>query len=318
MVVTSSRLRRLESHICAAAVAGPQGVERFSLEGKVALVTAGAGDLFGSSVSEALAEAGATVLTASRSLQRNLEYAESLRARGYRAQGYAVDISDVASIRTLHDEVIAEYGRLDILVNNALTRDGHVGGWDDVTSTAENIGKVAAGDFTGLFEMCSAFIPDMQAAGGGSIINISSIYGVVANDPLLYEGTEMYGKQAPTYGFVKAGMIQYVYHSGFATLLRLAARPPHIKLREESVHLSQLACGECMGLNRYPCRFTKWLAMYYGRDGIRANSVSPGGYDPEGSGADSTFNRAYSRRTAVGRMMDNEDIKVCTMVVSST
>lgn len=50
--------------------------------------------------------------------------------------------------------------------------------------------------------------------------------------------------------------------------------------------------------------------MYYGRDGIRANAVSPGGYDPEGSGADSKFNKAYSRRTAVGRMMDNEDIKV--------
>ena len=44
-------------------------------------------------------------------------------------------------------------GRLDILVNNALTRDGHVGGWGDVTATAEHTAQVAAGDFTGLFEM---------------------------------------------------------------------------------------------------------------------------------------------------------------------
>ena len=65
------------------------------------------------------------------------------------------------------------------------------------------------------------------------------------------------------------------------------------------------------------CRFTKWLAMYYGRDGIRANSVSPGGYDPDGSGADSTFNRAYSRRTAIGRMMDNDDIKGAIIFLAS-
>ena len=203
--VVNAHLRSVSTSLSPSAA---HGVQRFSLEGKVALVTAGAGDLFGSSVSEALAEAGATVLTASRSLKRNLEYAESLRARGYSAHGYAVDIADPASIRRLRDEIIGDHGGLDVLVNNALTRDGHVGGWGDVTSTAENTARVAAGDFTGLFEMCSAFIPDMQAAGGGSIINISSIYGVVANDPLLYEGTEMFGKQAPTYGFVKAGMIQ--------------------------------------------------------------------------------------------------------------
>lgn len=196
------------THASTGGTARSQGIGRFSLDGKVALVTAGAGDLFGSSVSEAIAEAGGTVLTASRSLERNLEYAESLRARGYKAFGYAVDIADTTSIRRLRDTIIAEHGRLDVLVNSALTRDGHVGGWDDVTSTAENTARVAAGDFTGLFEMCSVFIPDMQAVGGGSIINISSIYGVVTNDPLLYEDTAMYGKQAPTYGFVKAGMIQ--------------------------------------------------------------------------------------------------------------
>ena len=59
----------------------PTGIDRFSLEGKVALITAGAGDLFGSSVTEALAEAGAMVLTASRTLERNLEFCAALRER---------------------------------------------------------------------------------------------------------------------------------------------------------------------------------------------------------------------------------------------
>ena len=48
--------------------------------------------------------------------------------QGFKAQGYAVDISDVSSIRALHEAVMADHGRLDILVNNAVTRDGQTGG----------------------------------------------------------------------------------------------------------------------------------------------------------------------------------------------
>jgi 3-oxoacyl-ACP reductase-like protein len=66
--------------------AAATGIDRFDLTGKVALITAGAGDLFGSSVTEALAEAGATVLTASRSLDRNRAFCEGLQQRGFSAQ----------------------------------------------------------------------------------------------------------------------------------------------------------------------------------------------------------------------------------------
>src|SRR5688572_20645976 len=97
-------------------------LDRFSLKGRVALVTAGAGPLFGSSISEGLAEAGATVITASRSQENNTAYAEQLRSRGHDVHGMQFDLSDDASIRRLHDDLIGRFGRLDILVNSALAR----------------------------------------------------------------------------------------------------------------------------------------------------------------------------------------------------
>ncbi|MFN0056665.1 MAG: SDR family oxidoreductase [Planctomycetales bacterium] len=240
-------------------------LDRFSLRGRVALVTAGAGPLFGSSLSEALAEAGATLITASRSRARNEEFAEQMRARGYDAHGLACDIADPASILALRDEVLGRFGRLDVLVNSALARDGHAGGGFP-EQTADHCARSAAGDFTGLFEMCRAFMPAMVRQQRGSIINISSIYGVVSNDPNLYAGTDM--KQPATYNFVKAGMIN----------------------------------------------FTRYLACYYGKQGVRANCISPGGYfdnQPQ------PFVENYNQRVPVGRMLNNEDIKGAVVFLAS-
>src|SRR5262245_26508498 len=138
-------------------------LDRFSLRGRIALVTAGAGPLFGSSISEALAEAGATVVTASRSLEANRKFADRLRSAGYEAEGMEVDITDVASIGRLRDRVIERFGRLDVLVNSALARVG--GGFE--TQTPEDWLYSARGDMVGLFAICRAFVPDMirQARG---------------------------------------------------------------------------------------------------------------------------------------------------------
>jgi NAD(P)-dependent dehydrogenase (short-subunit alcohol dehydrogenase family) len=234
----------------------------FSLKGRVALVTAGAGPLFGSSISAALSEAGATVITASRSLQRNLAYAEGLREKGYDVHGMELDITDVDSILRLHDQVLKEFGRLDILVNGALARVG--GGFE--TQTPDDWMLSAKGDMVGLFTICKAFVADMVRQGGGSIINISSIYGVVANEPTLYRGTDML--QPPHYNFVKAGMIN----------------------------------------------FTRHIANYYGRKGVRANCISPGGYfnnQPE------PFVKNYCDRVPLGRMLNSEDIKGAVVFLAS-
>ncbi|MSO23587.1 MAG: SDR family oxidoreductase [Acidobacteria bacterium] len=237
-------------------------LEKFSLKGRVALVTAGAGPLFGSSISEALVEAGATLIAASRSLQRNQEFAESLRKKGYEAYGMQLEITDVNSIQLLHDQIIEKHGRLDILVNSALAQ---VGGSFE-TQTTDDWLHSAKGDMVGLYAICKAFVPDMVRQGRGSIINISSIYGVVANDPSLYEGTDML--QPPHYNFVKAGMIN----------------------------------------------FTRHIANYYGKKGVRANCLSPGGYfdnQPE------PFVKNYCKRVPIGRMLTNEDIKGAVVFLAS-
>lgn len=245
--------------------AGMGVLDTFRLNGKTAVVTAGAGPLFGSSISEALAEAGARVVTASRSLDRNRRYAKALtRQTGAEAHGMEVDIGDPDSIARLHREVIGRFGRVDVLVNSALARDATAGSFE--TQTVEQWQRSAAGDMVGLYAICKAFIGSMAAAGGGSIINIASIYGVVGNDPSLYEQTEMV--QPPSYPFVKGGMIN----------------------------------------------FTRYVANYYGKQGVRANCISPGGYF---TGQAGPFTERYNKRVPAGRMMHNQDIKGAVVFLAS-
>src|SRR5262249_8350852 len=98
-------------------------LDRFSLKGKVALVTAGAGPLVGRSISTALAEAGATVITASRSKAANEQFVAEMQRLGQDVHGLTFDLEDLASIDALHAELQGRFGRLDVLVNSALARD---------------------------------------------------------------------------------------------------------------------------------------------------------------------------------------------------
>ena len=154
-------------------------LDSFSLKGRIALVSGGAGPLFGSSISEALAEAGATVITASRSLARNEEFVSRLKAEGHDAHACELDIEEPDSIAALKTKVQERFGHLDVLVNSAVTVRS--GSFEE--QTPEYWEASAQGNMVGLFTMCKAFLPGMVEKGRGSIINISSIYGVVANRP---------------------------------------------------------------------------------------------------------------------------------------
>ncbi len=176
-------------------------LERFSLKGKVALVTGGAG-LYGRQIVEGLAEAGATTYIASRNLQALEDVAEELVVSGYDIRALCMDQSDESSVLAARDEIIRRSGRMDVLVNNAVARPMKLGYIDDVSTFDESM-KVNA---TGLFIVTRAFgdvMPD-----GGSIINIGSMQGMIAPDPTIYEGTEMNGWY-PDYFFHKGGMINF-------------------------------------------------------------------------------------------------------------
>ena len=91
----------------------------FKLNQKVVLIIGGAGYL-GSAICETMAELGASVVITSRNGQKCVEYAEELSNRyGIQAKGYSVDIMDIESIQSLFENVKNDFGRLDVLINNA-------------------------------------------------------------------------------------------------------------------------------------------------------------------------------------------------------
>ncbi len=148
--------------------------ELFDLTGRIALVTGGRG-LYGAGISEGLCEMGATVIVASRNGEKCEIFAQALRQKGYEALGLPLDLADDASIRTLVQTIIAQYGRLDILVNNAVDRRHMT---PLATATRQQLQESVSTNLNGQILLSQAVIPHMIEKGGGSIINISSMRGL--------------------------------------------------------------------------------------------------------------------------------------------
>lgn len=148
--------------------------ELFDLSGKVAIVTGGRG-LYGASISLGLCEMGATVVIASRNKEKCAELADELVAKGYSAVGMALDLDDDASIKSLADDVYAKFGKIDILVNNAVDRRNMT---PLSTATREQLQSSMSTNLNGQILLSQAVIEYMIRQGGGSIINISSMRGI--------------------------------------------------------------------------------------------------------------------------------------------
>lgn len=176
-------------------------LDMFRLDGKVAIVTGGYG-LYGKNISRALAEAGATVIIASRSKDKCQDYADTLTAEGYKAVGASVDLSEEVSINTFIDGVVKDHGKLDILVNNAVLREGMA---DLEQCTVEGWEKAQKVNSTGLMLITKRAIMVMKEQMDGNIINISSIQGVRGPRFVVYEGTQM--SSGLNYTYDKWGMI---------------------------------------------------------------------------------------------------------------
>lgn len=178
--------------------------ELFNLQGKVAVLTGAAGWL-GSAMSRALAEAGATMVVTSREEGKIQEFAASLPGNGH--VGMAFDQGDTDSIPGFAATVIERMGKIDILVNNAY--GGTAPSID--SATAEDFDKAYHTGVTAYFLLAREVANHLRERGSaGSIINISSMYGVVGSYPDAY--TDLPVNSPPNYHGLKGGIVHLTRH----------------------------------------------------------------------------------------------------------
>lgn len=236
--------------------------DRFSVEGRVVVLTGGTGVL-GSAYARELAVRGARIVIADLADRQPVLVAEELASEtDAEVTGVVCDVGNEFDVRALFDLALSRFGKVNVVLNNAAATGEHLMKVGDVFSPFEDYPlsvweQVLRTNLTGVFLVAREGGKAMIMSGGGSLINVSSIYGVVGPDHRIYEGMK-FGSFA-AYSAGKAG-----------------------------VH----------GL-------TLWLATYWGRRGIRVNTLVPGGVY---NGHDPEFVRRYSDRSPMGRMADRDDL----------
>lgn len=181
----------------------------FRLDQKVVLLTGGAG-ILGTRMAHALVARGARLALVDREAGRVQSVAQEVGARGYVA-----DITSSSALSNLRAQVESDLGAVDVLVNNAAAKSPNffepfetfpLSDWNAVLDV----------NLTGAMLACQTFGAEMARRGAGSIINTLSIYGIVAPDQRIYEGSEYEGRAINTpavYSASKAalwGLTQYL------------------------------------------------------------------------------------------------------------
>lgn len=243
--------------------------ELFDLSGKICVITGGGG-LLGKKHSEAVLIGGGTPILLGRSVSSLEKAKEELIDQGYsgRVDCHACDITDKNSIEDVCEEIISQYGRVDVLINNAannpkVENDFNTSDASGFLSFPYEIwNKDIAVGLTGAFFCCQVFGRIMEQQGSGVILNISSDYGILAPDQRLYEvegvPADKQKKKPVSYSVVKHGII---------------------------------------GLSKY-------LATYWGDKGIRTNTLCPSGiYD----GQDEVFVSKFIKNVPMNRMSEPDD-----------
>lgn len=142
----------------------------FDLSGRVAVVTGGTTGL-GHAIALGLAGAGADVVASARRTDQVQKTAEAIEALGRRSLRATSDVTDRASLQALHDAVLAEFGKIDILVNAA----GMTYNADTLEAAEADWSRVIETNLTGTMRSCQIFGQTMKKAGYGRIINIASL-----------------------------------------------------------------------------------------------------------------------------------------------
>ncbi|MEL6898919.1 MAG: SDR family NAD(P)-dependent oxidoreductase, partial [Planctomycetota bacterium] len=178
----------------------------FRLDGSLAVINGGAGRI-GSKIAEAFVVAGATTVildlseeAGNKAVSWINEQSESERA--FFAQ---VDSTDRAALDRVCERVVDQHGPVATLVNAIQFRGSGFYGSNPAEHSLEAWDNVLQVNLTGVFLACQAFYEAMKAAGGGTIINLASTYGVVSADPRIYGDS---GVNSPiSYGTSKAAIL---------------------------------------------------------------------------------------------------------------
>lgn len=212
---------------------------RFDLTGKVAVVTGGAG-ILGSEFSRTLAEHGANVAVVDLNNEGAFQVAKDLKKEfGINSIGVECNVANPESAKSMVNKVVKEFGKIDILCNNAATKTDNL---DEYFATLEDYSletwrKIMSVNIDGMFLVAQAVGKQMLEQGtGGSIVQTSSIYGILGPDNRIYEGSSYLRKQintSPAYAASKGAVIS----------------------------------------------LTKYLATYWADKGIRVNTITPGGVE---------------------------------------
>jgi NAD(P)-dependent dehydrogenase (short-subunit alcohol dehydrogenase family) len=174
---------------------------RFDLTGKVALVTGGSRGL-GREMCLAFADAGASVAVASRKLDACVALADEITAStGVKAAGFACNVARWEECDRLVDDVYTTFGAIDVLVNNA----GSSPLYPSLAEVGEDLfDRVIALNLKGPFRLAALIGTRMAAAGGGSIINVSSVGAVMPDPNALPYSAAKAGINAMTVGMARA------------------------------------------------------------------------------------------------------------------
>jgi len=251
--------------------------EKFDLSGRVAIVTGGVG-LLGTEFCKTLAEAGAAVAVVDLNASASQAVADTLTKSGYKAQAFAVDITQPDSVNAMVENVLSAFGRIDILVNSAaldpkfdpdaVKKGITPGAFEDYPLEQWNAALNV--NLTGMFLITQACVKPMLAQGKkGSIINICSTYGLNGPDQRIY---------------IKDGE-------------RVAFKPVYYTVTKAGV----------MG-------FTKYLAAYYAGTDIRVNALTPGGVF---NNHEDYFVKNYSAKTIIGRMAKKDEMNGALLFLAS-
>jgi NAD(P)-dependent dehydrogenase (short-subunit alcohol dehydrogenase family) len=196
----------------------------FNVAGRVVVITGGCG-LIGREVVKHFTERGAKVVIADIPAAQPQSFGQSV---GHGATGYAVDVSKAEEVRKLLASVLADHGRVDVLINNHQFKPAGFLEAKPETFPEELWDAVINVNLKGTFLTCRDFGNQMLQQGNGSIINFASTYGVVSSNPALYTGNSLGNPLA--YTASKGGVVMLTKYLGAywaARGVRVNAVTPH-------------------------------------------------------------------------------------------